>query len=385
MNYSEPTGLSPKDAELLDRLLAGEALADVVGTNDPNRAERVSRLLSLLDQWEASDAEPGLAGRTLSGVLATQPVSLSSADAEALDALLELRVQGLADGPMPAGVRERLAGVRRVLELLDQTDGEPIPSGLAKRTIQAIDQDRLAQQQRSAMSSMNIASHRQGPIGIRQIATTAALFVMALSILLPVLSNAQRDAQIAQCGQNLAGLGGDLQQIAFDHNGNTHRPAQPEADVFNPLAKFARTNLDGSTIPASEAGYFVLLDQQRIASQHLSCPTGKRNDAAALYNGQNPAAGGPFRVFLKPRPIFADANPLFRVTSKGLVRDQDIPSLSRSLNHNGAGQNVLISDGSVQWMIRPAVQRRDSQDSDNIWLYQPDADADQDEDIFLTP
>lgn len=384
MNHSDPTRLSPADAELLDRLLAGQELADVVGVDEPDRAERVSRLLSLLDQWEAVDAEPDLTQRTLTSVLSANPVSLSTRDSEAIDALLELRAQGLSDGPMPEGVRERMTAVHGVLELLNHAADEPVPAGLAQRTMQAIDKDRLAQQQRSAVSTMNIASHRQGTIGIRQIATTAALLLLSLSILLPVLSNAQRDAQIAQCKQNLAGLGSDLQQIALDHKGNTYRSTQPEADTFNPLAKFARTDVDGSILPPAEAGYFVLLDQQRIASEHLSCPAGQPNDATALYNGQNPAAGGPFRIFLKPRPIFADANPLYRVTAKGLVRNQNIPSLSRSLNHNGAGQNVLISDGSVQWMIRPAVQR-DAQNSDNIWLYQPDADADQDEDIFLTP
>lgn len=383
-NHPEHPRLNRADAALIDRLLAGETLAALVDAGEPNRAEYVSRLLSLLDQWDAEDAKPGLAQRTLSGVLATELVTLPGADGQALDALLDLRRQGLTDGPMPSGVRERVAGVQSVLQLLDLAPDESVPSGLAQRTLQAIDRDRKNQQQRSALSAMSIDTGRQSSIGIRQIATTAAMLLLAVSILLPMLSNAQRDAQIAQCGQNLAGLGSDLQQIAFDNKGVTHRPAQPEAAVFNPLAKFARSGLDGTTRPDSEAGYFVLLDEQRLDSQHLSCPTGSRQDPAALYNGQNPAAGGPFRVFLKPRPIFADANPLYRVTPKGLVRQDDVPSLTRSTNHAGAGQNVLISDGSVRWLIRPAIQR-DAQASDNIWLYQPKDGADQDDDIFLTP
>jgi hypothetical protein len=384
MNHPEPIRLSRADAELIDRLLAGETLSDLIDATEPNRAEHVSRLLSLLDQWEAADPEPGLAQRTLTSVLAADPVTLSAADGNALDALLDLRRQGLADGPMPTGVRERAAGVQKVLTVLDQANDEPVPADLSQRTMSAIEDERQAQQRRSALSTMNIASERQGSIGIRQIATTAALLLMAASILLPMLSNAQRDAKIAQCSENLAGLGSDLQSIAFDYKGATHRPDKPESNLYNPLAKFARTGLDGSTLPANEAGFFVLLDEQRIASQHLSCPTGSKNDPAALYNGQNPAAGGPFRVFFKPRPIFADANPLFRVTPKGLVRQDDIPSLTRSVNHSGAGQNVLVSDGSVRWMVRPAVQR-DGKGSDNIWLYQPDDSTDTSDDVFLTP
>ena len=85
--------LSPADAELLDRLLAGEPLSELIRSDEPDRAEHVSRLLSLLDQWQASDAEPGLSQRTLTGVLSVAPVSLCPADGEALDALLELRGQ----------------------------------------------------------------------------------------------------------------------------------------------------------------------------------------------------------------------------------------------------------------------------------------------------
>lgn len=380
----ESATLSPADSALLDRLLAGESLASLVDANEPDRAERVSRLLSLLEQWEARDSDAGLAQRTLANVLGAIPVSLSADDGEALDAYLDLRRQGLTDGPMPTGVRERVANLQGVLSVLDQATDEPVPAGLADRTMQAIHRDRQQQQQRSALSTMAIASDRAGSIGIRQIATTAALFIMAVSILLPMLNNAKRSAEIAQCSENLAGLGGDLQQIAFDYKGQTHRPDQPDTGVFNPLAKFARTNLDGSTIPANQANFFVLMDEQRVASKHLACPTGSRNDPAALYNGQNPAAGGPFRLFIKARPIFADTNPLYTVTDKGLVRDEAVPSLSQSINHAGRGQNVLISDGSVRWMVRPAVVR-DAEVSDNIWLYQPTKNDDQDGDVFLTP
>ena len=384
MNHPEPTRLSPADAQLLDRLLAGEPLAEVVDEDEPNRAERVSRLLSLLEHWQAEDSEPGLTGRTLVHVMTTAPVSLSPEDGDALDALLELRRQGLSDGPMPTGVRERAAGVQGVLNLLERAADEPVPTGLTERTIQAIHRDRHAQQQRSAMSAMAFATDRQGSIGLRQIATTAALLLLSVSILLPMLNNAKRQAEIAQCNQNLAGLGTDLQQIAFDQKGLTHQPNRDNTGLINPLAKLAQTNLDGSTIPPAQASYFVLLDQRRVNSQHLACPSVSKSDTTALYNGQNPAAGGPFRLFLQARPIFADANPLYRVTPNGLVRDDKIADLTRSNNHAGRGQNVLISDGSVRWMIRPAIQRN-NQTSDNIWLYQPANQADQADDVFLTP
>ena len=85
MNHPDSLRLSRADAELIDRLLAGETLAELIDADEPNRAEHVSRLLSLLDQWEAKDAKPGLVQRTLVGVLATDPVTLSAQDGQALE------------------------------------------------------------------------------------------------------------------------------------------------------------------------------------------------------------------------------------------------------------------------------------------------------------
>ena len=134
-NHPDFSRLNRADAEMLDRLLAGEPLAELVDADEPNRAEHVSRLLSLLDQWEASDAGAGLTQLAVAGVLRANPATLSAEDGQALDALLDLRRQGLADGPMPTGVRERVAGVRAVLALLDRAEGEPVPGGLAERTM----------------------------------------------------------------------------------------------------------------------------------------------------------------------------------------------------------------------------------------------------------
>lgn len=378
------TKLSPADAELIERLLAGESIGDVMDADQPQRAERASQLLSLLERWEARDAEPGLSGRTLAGVLAAAPVSLSDEDGQALDALLALRRQGLADGPMLTGSRERADRVSGVLALLDRVADEPLPGGLAERTMQAVQHDREEQRRLSIASAMASGDQRLGGGSIRQLATTAALLLMVLSVLLPMLDMGRRDAMIAQCEQNLAGLGADLQQVAFDNKGATYKPDQPETGIFDPLSKFARRGLDGSSIPDSKVNLFVLMDERRVPSAHLTCPAVGPNSPDAQYNGQNPVAGGPFRVFLEARPIFADTNPLYRVTAKGLILNEDAPTLSQSKNHDGVGQNVLISDGSVEWMVRPAIGS-DSDTSDNIWLYQPPNNQDGDSDIFLTP
>jgi len=380
--------LRPEDARLIDRLVGGETAPDSGEQVGPAYEARVRRLLDLIGRWEAEDPEPGLAERTVGRVLTAEPVTLSHDDGVALDALLALRRQGLSTGPMPAESRARAQRIEQVLSVLDRTADEPVPEGLVDRTMQAVEADR-AEQRRQAFAGQT-ASGRWGGAGIsiRQIATTAALLLMVLSVLLPVLDKGQRDAMIAKCEQNLAGLGVDLQQYANDNKESlsaVDKPAPPVADPLGHLKPFARHNVDGTRIADDRVSLFVRLAERNVSSDHFRCPAGDPDAPSAVYNGQNPVAGGPFRVYLKPRPIFADTNPLYRLTPNGLVRDRAIPGMTQSKNHDGVGQNMLITDGSVRWNVRPAVLRDGGDKEDNIWLFQRPMPGETEPDIFLTP
>jgi len=376
--------LSPADAEVFDRLLAGEPIAAFTAPGQAERAGQMRRLLDVLGHWPAQEPGLELSKQTLTNVLVAQRVSLSEADGEVLDALLSLRRQGLTHGPMPAGSRERAEKLNNLLGLLARPSDEPVPKGLVGRTMQAVQADRAKHRRLSIMSDRSSLGEtgRGGFGGLRQVGTIAALVLMSLSVLLPVLSKSRNDAQVAQCKANLAGLGTDLKQFADDND-----------QQINFLQTFfGSTQVDGTPIPPSEMNVFALFDEHLVDQSELVCPSAADPDVA-YYNGQNPVAGGPVRLFAQARPVFADTNPLYRLTGQGLVRKADTPDLAQSSNHEGAGQNVLISDGSVQWFIRPTFgTHRDAGDeADNIWLMRqtagdvlPDQDKDQ-PDVFLTP
>ena len=380
--------LSPADAELLDRWLGRTSADHAITTSDE---ARVRDMLALLDRWHVGEPEPGLTHRALARVVTAAPARLCEADGAALDALLALHAQGLAEGPMPSDTRARAERVSGLLGLLDRARkaDTPVPAGLTERTMRAVEYECSAEQRLSISAAGDSGRWRASGGSIRQIATTAALLMMVLSVLLPVLDKSRRDAMITQCEQNLAGLGVDLQRFASDNKESVKAPAQPPA-IFSHLSEFASRDIDGSRVPASSVSLFVLLNErnQQLTSEHLACPAAENGSPTAFYNGQNPVAGGPLRVFLQPRPIFADTNPLYRLTPNGLVRDADIPGMTRSKNHDGVGQNVLISDGSVAWKVRPAVTRSGLDSEDNIWLFQPKARTDKGDsepDVFLTP
>jgi len=335
--------LSEQDAALIERLIVGEPIDPAA---DPARVERARGVLSLLERWQAGHLRPGLGDQTLAAVLTATPMTLSEADGQALDALLRLREKGLdiGTGPVPADSKARVQRVGQLLALMDRAADQPAPGGLIERTMKAVEQDRHEQRRLGLASPSPDADTRPGGFNLRQLATTAALLLMVLSVLLPMLDKGQRDAKIAQCSENLAGLGVDLSSYAMDNKQKTTPPGA--ADEFTDLARLARIDLDGSEVPASRARLFVLLDKRRVQSEHLTCPSvAGAQSPKGYYSGQNPLAGGPLRVFVEPRPIFADTNPLYRVTPTGLVRNIDIPGLTRSANHDAFGQNVLISDG----------------------------------------
>lgn len=381
--------LSPADAELLDRLLEAGGGADRIRAASGGGRERaVCDLLGLIGRSALDGPEAGLAGRTLAVVVGSEPVSLSDEDGQSLDGLMALRQQGLADGPMPAGAREHSGAVAWVLGLLDRVGDEPVPRGLVERTLGVIERDRAEQRRDGVAGSVGAAGTgqaRPGGLSLRQVATTAALLLMVLSVLLPMLDKGQRDAGIAACSTNLAGLGADLHQYAQDVKavalGATGGPSIDNR--YNPSAGPVVQQPGQEVVPPSRVNLIVLINQDRFESEHFNCPTASEA-GDRFYNGQNPIAGGPLGVFDRnDRPIFADTNPLYRLTGSGLVRIPELPGLTRSKNHDGAGQNVLISDGSVRWMVRPAVQR--DGDADNIWLLQRPVGGGENADAFLTP
>ena len=204
---------------------------------------------------------------------------------------------------------------------------------------------------------------------------------MSLSVLLPIMNKGREDAQIAQCGANLAGLGGNLDNFALDNDGST--------DIF--AEHFASSRPDGTEIPPEEVSIFVFVDQVQAEAHDVVCPSAP-DPEFGYYNGQDPTEGPLISIYVeRPRPILADTNPLYQLGPNGLTRNLTTNTNTTSINHGGRGQNVLIGDGSVLWMVRPTYEYPLAPGengsvaetfSDNIWTQQTD---EEDDEAYLTP
>ncbi|XAM01335.1 hypothetical protein OT109_08060 [Phycisphaeraceae bacterium D3-23] len=385
----DPTRLSPDDARALDA-----ALGELSLSADADRAQRLSAVLSLLDHWPIEDPSPELTQALLGRLetirrAGTTSAALCESDGAALDALLAARAAGCDAGadacPIPPGGRERAAAATSVLGLLDRWQADDVPAGLAERALQHVHEARQRESVARLPQDRPASSHGWS-IGLRQVGSAAALILISMSLLVPVLSKARTDAEVASCKANLGGAGNGLYQYANDHLGGLpQNPANPPN--FSPLMEFAE-DADGQSLPSSAVHMLVLPRDGYLREEQLTCTAADASlPAGGRYSAQAIEGSRALRLSSLEGPVMADTNPLYRREGNLVIRKAGWESAA-SANHNGIGQNVLLSDGSVMWTLRPVVQHHDT--DDNIWLRditppRPEQDTAQTLDAFLTP
>ena len=381
--------LCPEDAAALDALL-GEGDSG----SSQERAQRVAEVLALLalfDRAPAGQISSGLREALLARIAgyrsAADPVWLCEEDARVVDALLASHAQGAASsaslGPIPAGSFERASVAASVVALLDRARPESPSADLADRTMQHI-----AQQRQHQVLARLTHDDRPGDsfgwrIGLRQIGSVAAILVIGMSLLVPVLSQARNQAEQADCRANLARAGTGLTQYANDNQGRLPQAARPD-DVFSELMRFAE-DADGSSIPSSAVHMLVLPREGYLRDEQLTCPSGQPELVmGGLYSTQHVEGTRALRLTSFDGPLMADTNPLYTLQGGRAVR---LPGLeaAASKNHRQRGQNVLMADTSIQWTIAPVVQH-DDQD-DNLWAADRQRSVSEKDgyDAFLTP
>ncbi|MFI4859490.1 MAG: hypothetical protein ACIAXF_02290 [Phycisphaerales bacterium JB063] len=390
MNHEPPhrpdaVRLSPEDARALDA-----ALGELSLPADADRAQRVSAVLSLLDRWPTENASPELVASLLARLEAARrapqmPATVCDADAAVLDALLAAHAAGGATGPMPPDSAERAAAVTGVVGLFDRWQAPAVPTDLAQRTLQRVEQARRRE------SVARLPQDRPGPgrlfsVGLRQFGSVAALVLISMSLLVPVLSKARTDAEVASCKANLGRAGSGLYQYANDHLGAMPLGSD-RAPIFSELMEFAE-DADGQSLPSSAVHMLVLPREGYLREEQLACTAANASlPSGGRYSAQAIEGSRALRLSSLEGPVMADTNPLYLRRGTAVIRQAGWDATA-SMNHRGTGQNVLLSNGSVMWTLHPVVQHHDT--DDNIWLRATDPPRPQESsarvlDAFLTP
>lgn len=409
--------LSPDDAAALDAALQALPEASVAGNARDRRVGELLRVISAsaVDVQSHADGE-ALVQRTLArvaehrqaadqshavteAVAATDEVSLCPADAEALDSVI-------------AGINaeddQRADRVRGVLQLLsavgptathrieDAAQGEQ----LVQRTVDAAADQR--QRERFAQQIEMFAEPRRTlGVGWRQVLSAAAVFLIGISLLMPVIEHNRTEAQKVACATNLAIAGSQMNAYAADFGGVL--PRGPIGDSWIKVGQPDAVDAAGR-FQSNSAHLYLLIREGYVAPQRLACVANREATAgpagmgqvdwaspnAVSYSYQNQYTPRPIRID-RSRPqlaVLADKNPLFIVRDNRVVFDVDALTDAPSTLHRGLGQNILTLDGGVHWSRTPRVG-----DDDNVWVIRGytgrytgnEAPTDAQRDSFLVP
>lgn len=301
--------------------------------------------------------------------------------------------EALRRDPELSAKYHRLQGV---LEPLDAWTAPPAPSGIVDRILDRI----AAEEQRDAPVAM-IPPGADGnfsfnpSFSLRELIAIAAVIAFFAGILVPSLSHVREKSRQIACGNNLGAIGRAISAYGLDNDG-----ALPYTQTISGGSWLRLASVNQPYAPNSR-NLFVLLRFRYVGNpESFICPS--RKDAVPL-NVKNPYAQADFSdpnncsydslnmAGTTPRigaaaslPYMADANPLF-VGGRFRTVDAD---LTNSSNHpNGAGQNVLCLDGTVDWCTSPNCGHR----GDNIWqirsvrIYKGTEIQTSPEDTFLVP
>lgn len=281
--------------------------------------------------------------------------TLSPPDAEALDALIEA---GFDLRQVPQALQPRARILAAHLHLLDTLEVPSASEDRVQRVLHAVS---------APAPAADLEPTVIGFISLREIAALAALVLLGVSLSWPLFSHLRHQSRELACQANLAAAFHAMDQYARDHQG-----AMPAtlAHLGDPWGQTNQFNEDGSAL-SNSAHLFVAVRSGHASLESLSCPANEHavtelaadmrdwpTSQAVSYSYQNQYTPRPQKLSgARSIAILADKNPFFEDGQYRLGLDRE----SVSGNHAAMrGQNVLLTDGHVEWMLTPRLINRDN-------------------------
>ncbi len=307
-------------------------------------------------------------------------------DRAVLDALLECDFN--PDG-VAAEHADRARRIAQLCGLLEHLPAADPPEDLADRTLAHI--ERARQQERFTQQIQSLSASGEPGWRWREVVAVAAMLLIGVSLLLPMLKQSHQAAEQYRCRNNLAAAG-----TAFGSYANDNRSQLPALRTHAGQAWWHVNQFNDDGTPRSNSAHVFLLIRSGYAKpEALHCPSNSKilRLTADLrdfpdydhisYSYQN--------MFTERRPtlhgptiaVLTDKNPLFQ---PGTYR-RDLPATKLSDNHADlGGQNVLLTNRQVIWNPSPVLSN-----GDNLWQIRGRTDYEGNEtpaewfDSFLVP
>lgn len=343
---------------------------------------------------------------------ATDLVSLSPADARALDAVLDSlagqpslklaqsKDSGVEASPDSSPDQERVKKLSRVVDLLSCCDAPAVPDDLIQQTLKRVEESRQRQRFAHQVQALSGGSGCGGRFQWADMLTVAAVMLIGASLLLPVLNRMRSDARQAACANNLAMAGAAIGQYSADHGNTLPRgKVRPGTVWWN----VGQPDQPEGLVQSNSAHLYILIRKCYLHAHTLDCPDNAcaanrldetmfdwPNAQAVSYSYQNQYTAKPTRIDqVSEMAILADKNPMFVSRSDkahGLAYRADLAPTTPTAFHQGRGQNLLTTSGRVIWQTQPI-----GPNGDNIWLirgvhsYRGTEAPQEADDSFLVP
>ncbi len=357
---NEPSGQhAGQDNQPAIEALLAQALEGAAGDVQAASA-RYRALLSQLD----TDAEPteGLADVVMLRVqqgdraAASSNEALGSLDADAIDAMMAL---GFDAHKAPRELRSRAAAIAASARTV--TSGGPVlPSDLLERTMARIEAvDKIPE-----------------PIRIRpparqrfaDLVSIAAMLLIVVSVGWPALTSWRSASMRAVCASNMQSMASAMGLYGGDFR--EHLPAATAGfgggQTWWNVGKGAEQSNSANLFTLARTGYAQVGDlacpgNEHAPSEHFSATDDDWHsfDEVSYSYRIITRRGTPTLGEGQRFVIAADRSPVVVRAARG----QPIMPRENSLNHLGSGQQVLFSDGSVNWTASPVLET-----GDNIYL-----------------
>ena len=373
------TGLSPEDARALDALIDAGLDPEAVAEALRPRAERVGRLLGLLESPIGTEPQDEARQRRIDTAMHAIEASARPAGRSVNEAMLGLDDQDAVDalvmnryrpGRVPARSKERAARAAAIGEMI--TGAEPGAWVAEGRD------DRLG----AAMAAIEASSESDripidGPgsrrgLGFRltDLVAVAAVLLLGASVLMPILGGLRTGQVQAACfgrlGQTAAGLGVYTSDF---------RDELPMATAgFGP--SWMRVGEPGQS---NSANLYTVVRTEHLDLETLACPgngTARVRPVAATaqdwssldeisYSYQIlPGSSRPTYALPSGSVVLTDRSPvILRAARSEWIRPEENSPNHAGPDGEGRGQHMLRLDGSVEWAESPILDG-----GDNLWL-----------------
>jgi len=264
--------------------------------------------------------------------------------------------------------------LKAALSSLGSLEPEPCPGELAESTIQRLIEQAQAEFGPGRLEEL-LAAERSSGVTIRipflrnwgEVVAVAAVIVLILSGLFPAVGMMRQKQWQARCGQRLGGIHEGVSNYVADHDGLL--PAVP----VTPGTPWWKVGYQGRENYSNTRRAWLLVKKRYVEPSLFVCPArrlARKVDFDSLeieqYNDFPGRAYIHFSIrvccpkttqlgLAQKRVLMADLNPL----SERFPEDHSSPlsielckelMSSNSRNHDSRGQNLLLYDGSVEYV-----------------------------------